>query len=125
MGFWWFMFFCNILIPITMIILGLFMWKKSPKRINSFYGYRTERSMKNMDTWQFAHEHCGKLWWKLGLAMLIPSALIMLPFIGHGEDTVGTVGVVVTILQCVVLIISIFPTEAVLKQTFNDDGSRK
>ena len=125
MEFWWFMFFCNILIPIIMIVAGLAMHKNCPDQINSLFGYRTKRSMQNMDTWQFAHEHCGKLWWKLGLAMLIPSALIMLPFIGHGEDTVGTVGTVVTILQLVVLILSIFPTEAALKKTFNDDGSRK
>lgn len=36
--------------------------KRPPKKINSFYGYRTAMSMKNRETWEFAHKHCGKLW---------------------------------------------------------------
>ena len=119
------MFFCNIMIPIVMIIAGVTMLKKCPDKINSFYGYRTTRSMKNMDTWQFAHKYCGKLWWIIGVILLIPSALIMLPFIGSSENVIGTVGTIVPLIQCAILIISIFPVERALKNTFNEDGGRK
>ena len=53
MWFWWFMFCCDILIPVTMIACGWMMWKYCPKNINGLVGYRTSRSMRNMDTWKF------------------------------------------------------------------------
>ena len=64
MWFWWFMLICDLIVPIVMIIGGRMMWKHCPKSINGIVGYRTNRSMKNMDTWKFAHKYCGKLWWK-------------------------------------------------------------
>lgn len=66
MGFWWFMLMCDLLIPVILIIAGGMMWKHCPKTINTAYGYRTKLSMTNMETWKFAHDYCGKLWWKLG-----------------------------------------------------------
>lgn len=66
MWFWWFLFCCDLLVPVTMIVSGRIMWKHPPKNINGLMGYRTSRSMKNMDTWLFAHDYCGRLWWKIG-----------------------------------------------------------
>lgn len=125
MWFWWFMFACGLIIPLIMVIAGILMWKRCPKTINYLYGYRTERSMKNRDTWKFAHDHCGRLWLKIGLLMLIPSALVYIPFYNSGEAAISVVGLIVCAVQLVVLIASIFPTEAALKKTFNDDGTRK
>ena len=73
------LFICNLLIPVVVIVTGRIMWKHYPKNINGLVGYRTTRSMKNMDTWKFAHDYCGKLWWKIGWVMIIPSALIHIP----------------------------------------------
>ena len=56
MWFWWFMLICDMIIPIVMVIVGRIMWKHCPKHINGISGYRTTRSMKNMDTWKFAHD---------------------------------------------------------------------
>ena len=41
------MLFCNMIVPAITILAGWFMWKHSPKEINSIIGYRTKRSMKN------------------------------------------------------------------------------
>ena len=60
MWFWWFMLISSLLIPALMITAGWFMWKRPPKKINSAIGYRTSRSMKNINTWQFAHHYCGQ-----------------------------------------------------------------
>ena len=87
-------------------------------------GYRTKRSMKNMDTWKFAHEYCGKLWWKMGWITLIPTILLQIPFFYSNEDVVGTVGSIICTMQVFLLIASIFPTEAALKKTFYEDGTR-
>lgn len=125
MWFWWYMLFFDLLIPLLMLIAGRMMWKHCPKHINGVLGYRTSRSMKNMDTWKFAHEYCGRLWWKLGFILLVPSVLIHIPFYHGEENTIGIVGIILITIQCIVLIASIFPTESALKKTFYDDGTRR
>ncbi len=121
MWFWWFMLCCDILIPITMIVCGRMMWKHCPKNINGLMGYRTSRSMKNMDTWKFAHEYCGQLWWKIGWITLIPSIIVHIPFYGTDVNTIGVVSGILVTIQVIVLIASIFPTEIALKRNFTDD----
>lgn len=125
MGFWWFVFICDLIIPITMIGLGKMMWKYGPKDINWVVGYRTARSMRNKDTWQFAQEYCGRLWWKIGWVLLPLSAVIHIPFYNSSEDTVDTVCVILCIIQCVILVGTIFPVEKALKRRFTDEGIRK
>lgn len=125
MWFWWFMFVCNLLIPVILIIAGRMMWKRCPKKINTVYGYRTKRSMKNMDTWRFAHNYCGRLWWKIGWFSLFLSVVVQIPFFERSEDVIGIVGGIICMIQVVILIASIFPTEEALKKTFNDDGTRR
>ncbi len=122
---WWFIFACDLLIPIIMLVFGIIMYKHAPKNINYIFGYRTSRSMKNDDTWKFAHEYCGRLWWRLGLIILIPTVIVHIPFYNSNEDTIGIVATIVMTIQLIVLITSIFPTEIALKKTFNDDGTRK
>ena len=118
MWFWIFMFFSNMLVPLVMIGAGRMLWKQCPGRINRVYGYRTKRSMKNMDTWKFAHEYCGKLWWKIGWTMLIVSIVVQIPFVHSSEDVIGKLGVVLCVVQLIVLLGSIIPTEIALKKKF-------
>ena len=125
MGFWFFMLICDLLIPAILMIAGRMMWKHCPKTINMAYGYRTKRSMTNMETWKFAYDYCGKLWWKLGFILLIPSCLIHIPFYGSSDDVIGTLGVYVSTIQTIVLITSIIPVEIALRKTFSKDGVRK
>lgn len=125
MGFWWFMLICDLLVPLTMVIGGYLMWKHMPKKINGSMGYRTARSMKNMDTWKFAHEYAGRLWWKIGWIILFPSLAVHIPVYGASDNRVGLVGCVVVAIQTIILIASNYPTENALKKNFNDDGSRK
>ncbi len=122
MGFWWFMFACIMLIPAMMVIAGYIMWKHCPREINSVLGYRTRRSMMNMDTWKFAHDYCGRLWWKLGWILVIPTVVAQIPFVKGTENKVGMVSVVITFVQSVVLLLSLIPTERALKKKFDENG---
>lgn len=125
MGFWIFMTICNLLIPIVMIGFGWLLKKHPPKNINGIYGYRTSMSMKNMDTWKFAHEYCGKLWWKIGWMILPISIITMMLCMKSSKDIIGTVGGVVSAIQCVLLIVSIFPVEKALKKNFDKNGMKR
>ena len=125
MGFWIFMLIMDLLIPFTMIGFGKSFTKSAPKHINFAYGYRTTMSMKNQDTWQFAHQYSGKIWFRSGLVLLPVTILAMLFVIGGTEDTVGTVGAVICGIQMIPLIGTVFFTENALKRTFDKDGNRR
>ena len=125
MGFWIFMLCTVLLVPLIMLFFGLYFKNKSPKEINSLFGYRTTMSMKNKDTWEFAHHFCGRLWLVLGMIMLPLSVIPMLFFINQDIDVVGIAGGIIEGIQVGVLLISIFPTEKALKKTFDENGNRR
>ena len=125
MWFWLFMVICNLIVPVITIIAGWMMWKHCPKEINGLIGYRTKRSIKNEDTWKFAHVYCGKLWWIIGWIIILPSALVQVPFFKSSYEVIGIAGAITVAVQIVILLISIIPTETALKKTFLDDGTRR
>lgn len=125
MGFITGMFISNILVPVIMIISGYLMFKHPPKDINGIVGYRTTMSMKNEDTWRFAHEVCGRLWFKLGIVLLIIAALVQLKLLHIDKDTFGNISLIIELTEVAILIISIIPVEKALKATFDENGKRK
>ncbi len=125
MWFFLLMLVCNMIVPVITIFAGWFMWKHAPKQINSIIGYRTKRSMKNDDTWKFAHNFCGKLWWIMGWIILGVSIVVLIPFINSIYFTIGIVVIISVAVQCVILVMSIIPTEIALEKTFFDDGTRR
>ena len=125
MGFWIFMLVMDLLFPAIMIVMGKAFMKSAPKEINYVFGYRTGMSMKNKDTWEFAHKYIGKLWFWLGWIMMPITVISMLFVVGRSEDAVGTVGGIVCVVELAVLIFAIVPTERALKKTFDKTGNRK
>lgn len=125
MGFWIFMTVSNLLMPALMILVGWIFLKHPPQTINWVYGYRTPMSTKNQETWDFAHQYCGRLWWRIGWIMLVPSVLVMLPLIGKGEKVIGTVGGIAMTIECVVVLAAIIPVEHALKKEFDKNGNRR
>ncbi|MDD3796169.1 MAG: SdpI family protein [Lachnospiraceae bacterium] len=99
MAFWIFMVIMDLLIPCTMIGFGRYFLKKAPKNINNVFGYRTSMSMKNENTWLFAHKYCGKIWYICGLILLPISIVAMILVIGKTDDVVGSVGGVLCAIQ--------------------------
>ena len=103
---------CDLFIPFIMTVVGRMTSKHCPKNINSL-------------TWKFAHEYCGKLWWKIGWIMIILSALIYIPLYQSDNNVIGIAGVVLITIQCIILIVSIYPTEKALKEHFNTKKEMK
>lgn len=124
-GFWVFMLMMDLLIPCTMIGFGKLFLNRAPQNINAVFGYRTTMSMKNADTWRFAHNHCGKLWHRIGW-ILLPLSAIPFPFLlGKEIEVIGNVGAAVCFVQLVLLTGSLIPTELALRRAFDEDGRRK
>ena len=80
------------------------------------YGYRTTMSMKNKETWKYAHRCCGKLWYVSGLVMLLPTVIALVCVFGKGNDYVGTIGGIVCMAQCIPMVGAIALTELELKR---------
>jgi len=125
MGFWFFMLAMVLLFPAIMIFFGRYFIKKAPKDINYLFGYRTALSMKNEETWRFSHNYIGNIWYKWGLIFLPVSVLVLVFVIGKDEDTVGSLGAIITVVQLIPILASIVLTEKALKKNFDEDGNRK
>ncbi len=125
MGFWLFMLVMDLIIPASMIGCGRYLQVRAPKRINATFGYRTARSMKNQDTWDFAQAYCGRLWVRLGLALLPLSVIPLLFVLGKGMTVVGNTAIITAAVQLVPFLGSIVPVERALKKTFDENGFRR
>lgn len=111
-----------LIIPLIMVGFGMLFMKNPPKSINSFYGYRTKRSMKNQDTWDFAHYYCGKLWLVCGLVSLPISLVPILLVLGKSQQVISVAGLIVLGIQTILLIATIFQTERALKNNYDEFG---
>lgn len=122
MGFWIFMLLVHLLIPITMICFGLLFLKTICYRPNAYFGYRTNMSVKNNQTWYFAHRYIGRLWFIIGIVIIPFTIIPMLLIIGKDTGTVGTIGTIICTAQLVCLIVPAILTDKALKRHFNRDG---
>lgn len=116
-----------LVVPVIMLIFGWTFMKKPPEDINGFYGYRTPMSMKNRDTWEFAHQVCGRVWWRAGWVLLALSAALLawMQTRLRGGRTNWLLGISVLVAEGTALILTIIPVERALKQNFDKYGNRR
>ncbi len=102
-------------------VIYLIAKKYPPKNINSFYGYRTNRSMKNVDTWQEANTYTNRLFVPVGILTLITVLIsAILPGVPLGRVTTITTCVLVTLSLSILGI-----TEWHLYKTFDENGNKR
>lgn len=61
----------DLLIPFTVVLIGLLFTLRPPRRINLLYGYRTARSMSTKAMWDAAHKLYGRFCIRTGPALLV------------------------------------------------------
>ena len=125
MGIWLMMLGFNLLIPAIMLGTGKLMQRNTPKDINWIIGYRSAMSMKNEDTWAFAHKVAGAFSWKWGWVTLVVTIIAMLLLIGQSVELVSSAGCILMFLQLIPVLAVIPHTEKALRNTFDKDGHRK
>lgn len=114
-----------LLIPIIMIGFGLLFWKWPPKTVNAVFGYRTSMSMKNGETWIFAHKYFGKWWFFIGLLTLAVTVVVLVAMSVSGVDAGERHEVAIMFMQMVPLLFPIIPTERALRRSFDINGRPK
>ena len=124
-GLWILILLLLLPMPLLMIIFGVMFMNQPPEHIGGAFGYRTRRSMINIDTWIFAHRYFGRLWLIIGAALIPATIIAMLPFLGSGEDPIMNAYLVITIVHVIAMLLPIGFTECALKRNFDELGRRK
>ncbi|WP_123054216.1 SdpI family protein [Clostridium sp. JN-1] len=88
-----------------------------PKKINSWYGYRTVLSTQNQDTWDEGNRYSTNQYIIAGIILIIIGRI--------SYAVIGSKGFWVPLIAFIpVLMCTVFTTEKHLKKIFNDDGVR-
>lgn len=116
---------CNLIIPITMSVIGVRYKKKYPSKINPNHGYRTRMSMINEDTWVFAQKELGKYFKYAAIVLYVLYGVCFIFMYGKNSDAVGYISLIEICLQMLVMCWGIYFVETKLKKTFDIKGARK
>ena len=99
------------LVGTTFLLVGFLMKKRPPKTINHLYGYRTKRSMKNQESWDFAQKYSAQEMVQAGFYLLAVSIIGW--FIKLPEMVTYPLGIGIIV---VLMILMFVRTEKVLKE---------
>lgn len=93
------------LIGLLFVIMGLILQRFPPRKLNSWYGYRTTRSMSDQATWDMAQQVASKEVLKMGVVLCIMSLLGFL--ISWFGDRAFIVGLGLVIFSTVMMIVRV------------------
>ncbi|HMP98127.1 MAG TPA: SdpI family protein [Cyclobacteriaceae bacterium] len=65
----------HLIISPPLLVIGYLFMRFPPKKINHFYGYRTPRSMRSQEAWDFANKYSSALMFYFFLTMPVVQAL--------------------------------------------------
>ncbi|MCL2593005.1 MAG: SdpI family protein [Defluviitaleaceae bacterium] len=112
-------------LPLFVLFFGIFAMKGGSKKIRWWAGYRTPMACKNIETWQFAHKFVGKIWVVFSLVLIIATVVLVILL---SRETYAFENWLLPILSAggiaVIVLLSIIPTEIVLKKNFDKNGNR-
>ena len=90
-----------------------------PKKINDFYGYRTYRTMKNKDVWDFSNKFFNK-------TLLLYSGICFIVALGLAYLNLTWMSSWVPMgLLAFTVVVCIASTEKSLNENFDKEGNRK
>lgn len=117
----------DMLLPLTMLGLGLMIWLTKPGYGDAF-GYRTTWSLKSKESWERAQGLFGRLC-TITYAVLSFLSLIagLVPIIikTDNEYIAGIISGILSFVQFVSVFVVIGVTDGIVKREFDKDGNRK
>jgi uncharacterized membrane protein len=101
-----------------LFLLSIIFWKFPPRKINHLYGYRTPKTMQNLEIWNFANSVFNK-------NLLIYSGISFLGglLLANFTSKELTWQPMILVLLCVV--VSILKTERSLADNFTEEGKNR
>ena len=107
-----------LLVTAPGLVLCIISWiykRNPPKSINYFYGYRTRRSMRNQETWDFGNVIGAKMMLWVGISSFIVGT------IAYFISPLWSLGIS-TFFLIVAIFVGIFWCERQLESHFNKKG---
>lgn len=116
----------TLILPAVMEISGLIMMLHPPKTRNVLFGYRTPRSLRSQETWDFANYYGGTLYVYLGFYITAATLLtdLILKMVKADGSTTATAIIVLVLLQALCFVFPLFFVETKLKSHFDSEGRR-
>ncbi len=117
-----YMLILTAMLSLTMLACG-WVFANQPPAKNPIMGYRTPRSMKNDDTWDYAHRYAGRVWLRTGVINLLVAG----PLIWGLQHRPNYEQIVLWLfyLQLAGMIAVIPLTEVSLGKAFDREGKRR
>ncbi|WP_266204365.1 SdpI family protein [Pontibacter kalidii] len=72
------MLFLHLLPGLLVLLIGVLLHTRPPKRINWLYGFRTHYSMRDMENWQEANRYYARVLIGIGLAAMLAGFILSL-----------------------------------------------
>ncbi len=116
------MYLLLLAVPVCAVVLGFMCWRCPPKGPTWAYGYRSRRARASTESWLFAQNLAGQIWYFLGLVMLVGSFAVMTKLDMEQIEGAFYKASVVVIVQLVLVCLCQLPTEYLLLQRFDRFG---
>ena len=113
----WTILLINLILGVTLLIMGFIYKMYPPKEINMLYGYRTSRTMANQQVWDYANKIGANMIIYWGIAAIIIGLLTAFLFPGYSIIMI----LAVTVLGCV---FGMLWAERQLDKRFDKNGNR-
>lgn len=113
---------CELLCPVTMLLLGLFLWR-SPAQYRSMFGYHSTAAERSPEAWAAAQAYFGT---RLLISqipvmvIMIVSWVISCVIMKLGEEAVAAIAMVMTAIPIIVVFVVVGMTESMLKKYFGN-----
>ena len=114
---------CGLIMPVTMIATGAFMWR-FPAKYKGM-GYHTERAESSPAAWAYAQNICARLVTlvHIPVLMLTIAAIIIGAAIKMSEDTAVALLLAMIVVQVIVLTAILCTVESKLRKRFDKNGN--
>ncbi|MCS7054393.1 MAG: SdpI family protein [Ignavibacterium sp.] len=100
------LFVINFLTGFIFIIAAIIQLKFPPKKINSFYGYRTKSSMKSSEAWDFAQTYSSKLMLRFGAGLCLIGLLLKnISLINLEYEIIASIFIVLIIIFIMIILV--------------------
>ena len=100
-----------LIIPVTMLLAGIMLYKYPLKKINFFIGYRTCKSMKDKKSWDIANRYCGEICIKLGVVLLVIFGILTAILCFNVLFLTETAMAIIVLCQCLAFVIPMYLVE--------------
>ncbi len=119
------MYLLMLAVPVCAVVLGFMCWRCPPKGPTWAYGYRSRRARASTESWLFAQNLAGQIWYFLGLVMLIGSFLVVRKLSMENIESAFATASILIVVQLVLVCLCQLPTEYLLLRRFDRFGRVK